>query len=94
MVAGKPCSMSQITDCFLTKTSPWSCDYVLLKRCHPNYWLWATGVIFKASQPRGWASGSRAYEKHEMQGVIIKCTRHECSASREYPWCKERNALK
>ena len=27
--------------------------------------------IFKASQPRGWASGSRAYERHEMQGVIL-----------------------
>ena len=24
-------------------------------------------------------SGSRAYERHEMQGVIIKCSRHECS---------------
>ena len=35
--------------------------------------------FFKASQPRGWASGSRAYERHEMQGVILKCTRHECS---------------
>ena len=35
--------------------------------------------IFKASQPRGRASGSRAYGRHEMQGVIIKCTRHECS---------------
>ena len=34
--------------------------------------------IFKASQPRGQASGSRAYERHEMQGVILKCTRHEC----------------
>ena len=36
-------------------------------------------IIFKASQPRGRASGSRAYGRHEMQGVIIKCTRHECS---------------
>ena len=36
-------------------------------------------IILKASQPRGRASGSRAYERHEMQGVIIKCTRHECS---------------
>ena len=35
-------------------------------------------IIFKASQPRGRASGSRAYGRHEMQGVIIKCTRHEC----------------
>ncbi len=35
--------------------------------------------MFKASQPRGRASGSRAYERHEMQGVIIKFTRHECS---------------
>ena len=35
--------------------------------------------IFKASQPRGWASGSHAYGRHEMQGVIFKCTRHECS---------------
>ena len=35
--------------------------------------------IFKASQPRGRASGSRVYERHEMQGVIIKCIRHECS---------------
>ena len=25
--------------------------------------------IFKASQPRGRATGSRAYERHEMQGV-------------------------
>ena len=32
-----------------------------------------------ASQPRGRASGSRAYGRHEMQGVIFKCTRHECS---------------
>ena len=31
-------------------------------------------IIFKASQPRGRASGSCAYERHEMQGVIIKCT--------------------
>ena len=37
-------------------------------------------IIFKASQPRGQASGSHAYGRHEMQGVIIiKCTRHECS---------------
>ena len=36
-------------------------------------------MIFKASQPRGRASGSRAYGRYEMQGVIIKCTRHECS---------------
>ena len=36
-------------------------------------------MIFKASQPRGRALGSRAYGRHEMQGVIIKCTRHECS---------------
>ena len=35
--------------------------------------------IFKASQPRGRASGSHACEGHEMQGVIFKCTRHECS---------------
>ena len=35
--------------------------------------------IYKASQPRGWASGSRAYGRHEMQGVIFKSTRHECS---------------
>ena len=35
--------------------------------------------IYKASQPRGQASGSRAYGRHEMQGVIFKCTRHECS---------------
>ena len=35
-------------------------------------------MIFKASQPRGRASGSRAYGRHEMQGVII-ITRHECS---------------
>ena len=34
-------------------------------------------MIFKASQPRGRASGSRAYGRHEMQGVIIKYTRHE-----------------
>ena len=26
--------------------------------------------IYKASQPRGRASGSRAYGRHEMQGVI------------------------
>ena len=32
-----------------------------------------------ASQPRERASGSHAYERHEMQGVILKCTRHECS---------------
>ena len=32
--------------------------------------------IFKASQPRGRASGSRAYGRQEMQGVIF---RHECS---------------
>ena len=36
-------------------------------------------IFFKASQPRGRASGSRAYERHEMQRVILKCTRHECS---------------
>ena len=35
--------------------------------------------IFKASQPRGRASGSRAYGRHEMQGVILKYTRHKCS---------------
>ena len=35
--------------------------------------------FFKASQPRGPASGSRAYERHEMQGVILKCSRHERS---------------
>ena len=35
--------------------------------------------IYKASQPRGRASGSRAYGRQEMQGVIFKCTRHECS---------------
>ena len=35
--------------------------------------------IYKASQPRGRASGSRAYGSHEMQGVMFKCTRHECS---------------
>jgi len=29
--------------------------------------------IFKASQPRGQSSSSRAYERHEMQGVILKC---------------------
>ena len=34
--------------------------------------------IFKASQPRGWASGLCAYE---IQGVILKCTRHECIVS-------------
>ena len=44
-----------------------------------NQWRLKANVIFKASQPREWASGSRAYERHEMQGVIIKCTRHECS---------------
>ena len=36
--------------------------------------------IYKASQPRGRASGSRAYGRQEMQGVIFKSTRHECSA--------------
>ena len=35
--------------------------------------------IFKASQPWERASGSRAYERHEMQGVTFKYTRHECS---------------
>ena len=30
-----------------------------------------TSNFFKASQPRGRASGSRAYGRHEMQGVII-----------------------
>ena len=35
--------------------------------------------IYKASQPRGRASGSRAYGRQEMQGVIFKSTRHECS---------------
>ena len=35
--------------------------------------------IYKASQPRGRASDSRAYGRQEMQGVIFKCTRHECS---------------
>ena len=35
-------------------------------------------LIFKASQPRGRASGSRACERHEMQGVIIKSTELEC----------------
>ena len=35
--------------------------------------------LFKASQPRGRASGSHAYGRHEMQGVILKCTRHEFS---------------
>ena len=28
--------------------------------------------IYKASQPRGRASGSRAYGRHEIQGVIFK----------------------
>ena len=28
-------------------------------------------TIFRASQPRGRASGSRAYGRHEMQGVIL-----------------------
>ena len=32
--------------------------------------------IYKASQPRGRASGSRAYGRQEMQGVIFKSTRH------------------
>ena len=41
--------------------------------------LGMTWLFYKASQPRGRASGSRAYERHEMQGVIFKCTRHECS---------------
>ena len=35
--------------------------------------------MYKASQPRDRASGSHAYGRHEMQGVIFKCTRHECS---------------
>ena len=35
--------------------------------------------IYKASQPRGRASGSRAYGRQEMQGVTFKSTRHECS---------------
>ena len=34
--------------------------------------------IYKASQPRGRASGSRAYGRQEMQGVVFKSTRHEC----------------
>ena len=42
--------------------------------------MYYVGVhIFKASQPRGRASGSRAYGRHEMQGVMPKCTRYECS---------------
>ena len=35
--------------------------------------------IYKASQPRGRASGSRAYGRQGVQGVIFKSTRHECS---------------
>ena len=35
--------------------------------------------VYKASQPRGRASGSRVYGRHEIQGVIFKSTRHECS---------------
>ena len=42
--------------------------------------LFCKVYIYKASQPRGRASGSRAYGRHEMQGVIFKSTRHECSA--------------
>ena len=41
--------------------------------------MYCAYVFFKASQPRGRASGSHAYERHEMQDVILKRTRHECS---------------
>ena len=48
-------------------------DYSISTRSYNMY------MLFKASQPRGRASGSCAYERHEIQGVILKCTRHECS---------------
>ena len=41
--------------------------------------VWWLLIFFKASQPRGRASGLCAYERHEMQGVILICTRYECS---------------
>ena len=44
-----------------------------------NVYIHAYVYVYKASQPRGRASGSRAYGRHEMQGVIFKSTRHECS---------------
>jgi len=58
--------------------------HVHLSTCLPNLfytsWLCSSDTsFFKASQPRGRASGSRACERHKMQGVITKCTRHECS---------------
>ena len=45
----------------------------------PEDWTVNIALIFKASQPRGRASGSHAYGRHEMQGAMLKCTRHECS---------------
>ena len=42
-------------------------------------YMYVRSNIYKASQPRGRASGSRAYGRHEMQGVIFKSTRRECS---------------
>ena len=51
----------------------------IIRSSNSSEWMLVQLIIFKASQPRGQASGSRAYGRHEMQGVIIKCTRHECS---------------
>ena len=41
-----------------------------------TYRINCTYIFFKASQPTGQAPGSRVYE---MQGVTLKCTRHDCS---------------
>ena len=49
--------------------------YVLVFECTTCTCTWYAFeykyIIFKASQPRGRASGSRAYGRYEMQGVII-----------------------
>ena len=38
-----------------------------------------TCIFFKASQPRGRASGSRAYERHRLANVHWQCMRENAS---------------
>ena len=52
--------------------SMYPCTHIMPKEClECHYYLY---IIFKASQPRGRASGSRAYGRHEMQGVTCTYT--------------------
>ena len=74
-------SNSAVLGCSLAQSqarAPVEANYARRRRLLTHFYMYVH-IIFKASQSRGRASGSRAYERHEMQGVIIKSTRHECS---------------